>query len=150
MKRLLHKLCNRNSVEELLLFSAVELEPILLDFTSNIVMRMVGGKRYFGDDVLDEGQAEKFRDVVKRVMLYAGATNPGDFIPLWNWIDPTGLEKKIMKVGEEADEIFQGLIDEIRNEEEDGNTMIHHLLHLQNTQPEYFSDQIIKGLIHVC
>lgn len=104
----------RNSVEELLLFSAVELEPMLLNFTSNTVMRMVGGKRYFGDDVLDEGQAEKFSDVVKRVMLYAGATNPGDFIPLWNWIDPTGLEKKIMKVGEEADEIiFQGLIERL-------------------------------------
>lgn len=79
---------------------------MLLNFTSNTVMRMVGGKRYFEDDVLNEGQAEKFRDVVKRVMLYAGANNPGDFIPLWNWIDPTGLEKKIMKVEEEADEII--------------------------------------------
>ncbi|XP_038901746.1 cytochrome P450 81Q32-like [Benincasa hispida] len=148
VKRLLCKLCSGNSVEELLLFSVVEVEPMLLDFTSNIVMRMVAGKRYFGDDVLNEGQAGKFRDVVKRVMMYAGATNPGDFIPLWNWIDPTGLEKKIIKVGQEADAIFQGLIDEIRTQE-GGNTMIHHLLHLQTTRPEYFSDQIIKGLIHV-
>ncbi|XP_022985606.1 cytochrome P450 81D1-like [Cucurbita maxima] len=142
VKRLLCKLCRGNTV-------VVEVQPMIMDLTSNIVMRMVAGKRYFGDDVSDEEQAERFRDVVKRVMLYAGATNPGDFIPLWNWIDPSGFEKKIMKVGEEADAIFQGLIDEIRNQKGSGNTMIDHLLHLQTTQSEYFSDQIIKGLIHV-
>ncbi|KAG7011033.1 Cytochrome P450 81E8, partial [Cucurbita argyrosperma subsp. argyrosperma] len=142
VKRLLCKLCRDDNV-------VVEVQPMIMDLTSNIVMRMVAGKRYFGDDVSDEEQAERFRDVVKRVMLYAGATNPGDFIPLWNWIDPSGFEKKIMKVGEEADAIFNGLIDEIRNQKGSGNTMIDHLLHLQATQSEYFSDQIIKGLIHM-
>ncbi|KAF3949474.1 hypothetical protein CMV_024660, partial [Castanea mollissima] len=42
---------------------------------------------------------------------------------------------------------LQGLIDEKRSMEEKGNTMIDHLLSLQKSQPEYYTDQIIKGLI---
>jgi len=33
--------------------------------------------------------------------------------------------------------------------EEESNTMIDHLLSLQNSQPEYYTNQIIKGLILV-
>lgn len=47
--------------------------------------------------------------------------------------------------------LFQGLIDEHRNKnEENSNTnMIDHLLSLQDSQPEYYTDEIIKGLIMV-
>lgn len=55
-----------------------------------------------------------------------------------------------MKIGRKTDEVLQGLVDEIRNEEDEGNTMIQHLLRLQKTDPEYYSDQIIKGLVQVC
>ncbi|XP_022149524.1 isoflavone 3'-hydroxylase-like [Momordica charantia] len=144
IKRLMHRLCG-DSLEE---FAVVEVEPLFLDLTFSIVMRMLAGKKYYGDDMSEDSrQSRKFREVVTQILAHAVSWNPGDFIPMWNLIDPSGLEKRIMKLGQRADELFQGLIDEIRNQNNGGNTMIDHLLGLQNTQPEYYSDQVIKGII---
>ncbi|RVX23855.1 Cytochrome P450 81E8 [Vitis vinifera] len=48
--------------------------------------------------------------------------------------------------------VYAGLIDEHRSDRsslESRNTMIDHLLSLQKSQPEYYTDEIIKGLIMV-
>ena len=49
------------------------------------------------------------------------------------------------------DEFLQGLIEEHRKNDgsQSQNTMIDHLLSLQESQPEYYTDQIIKGLVLV-
>lgn len=46
------------------------------------------------------------------------------------------------------DSTLQGLMDEHRREK-DRNTMINHLLTLQEAQSEYYTDDTIKGLILV-
>ncbi|KAF5930729.1 hypothetical protein HYC85_031602 [Camellia sinensis] len=46
------------------------------------------------------------------------------------------------------DAFLQGLIDEHRRDKSK-NTMIDHLLSLQESQPEYYADEIIKGLIAI-
>lgn len=46
------------------------------------------------------------------------------------------------------DALLQGVIDEHRRDN-NKNTMIDHLLSLQQSQPEYYTDQIIKGLMIV-
>lgn len=143
VKRLLCKLCgNCYKLEDE--FRVVELEPMLQDLTSNIVMRMVCGKKFYEEDY-----CSKFRDIVTQILAHGGATNPGDFIPLWNWIDPTGFMKRVKKIAKTSDEFLQQLIDEIRNQNDGGDTMIHHLLSLQNIEPQYYNDQTIKGLIQV-
>ncbi|KAG7011036.1 Isoflavone 2'-hydroxylase [Cucurbita argyrosperma subsp. argyrosperma] len=138
IKCLLCKLCG-DSLEDR--FRVVELEPMLLDLMFNIVMKMVAGKKSF------EGHSYKFKEMVTQIMAHSGATNPADFIPLWGFIDPTGFGKRGKKLAKTSDELLQELVDEIRDKEDGGNTMIHRLLSLQNTEPEYYSDQIIKGLI---
>ena len=60
-----------------------------------------------------------------------------------------GLEKKLKSLSKRTDEFLQALIDEQRHKEEEGNTMIDHMLSLQKLQPDYHTDQIIKGLILV-
>ena len=116
---------------------------MLLDLMFNIVMRMVAGKKCF------EGHSYKFKEMVTQIMAHSGATNPADFIPLWGFIDPTGFGKRGKKLAKTSDELLQELVDEIRDKNDGGNTMIHRLLSLQNTEPEYYSDQTIKGLIQV-
>ncbi|WZZ46308.1 hypothetical protein YC2023_042567 [Brassica napus] len=55
-----------------------------------------------------------------------------------------------MDLGKRFDAFLQELVDEKRDEkEEKGQTMIHHLLSLQKTQPSYYTDEIIKGIILV-
>lgn len=148
VKRLLCKLWDGYSFEE---FKVVDqMLPMFMDLMFNIVMRMMCGKKYCGDDLKDEERSKKFKEMVKQVLAISGAGNPGDFIPLWNWIDPTRYEKRVKKLTKTSDELIQQLIDEIRNQNDGENTMIQHLLGLQNTQPENYSDQIIKGLIQVC
>ncbi|KAF5448625.1 hypothetical protein F2P56_029136 [Juglans regia] len=147
IKRLLRKL-SHNSCKD---FAKVELKSLFSELTFNIVMRMVAGKSYYGYgvDVKDEEEARQFREIMKEVTANGGASNPGEFVPLLQWIDRGGFEKRLKKLANRTDAFLQGLIDEKRREKEQGNTMIDHLLSLQKSQPEYYTDQIIKGLILV-
>lgn len=62
--------------------------------------------------------------------------------------DYGGLEKRLKNLSKRTDAFLQGLIDEHRRKEE-GNTINDHMLSLQKPQPEYYTDQIVKGLILV-
>ncbi|XP_044469271.1 cytochrome P450 81Q32-like [Mangifera indica] len=131
-------------------FSKVQLKTMFSELTFNIMMRMVAGKRYYGDEVEDEEEARGFRKTVKEAVSYAGVSNPGDFLPILNWIDGGDFQKKISRISKNVDGFLQGLIDEHRCKKsnlESMNTMIDHLLTLQESQPEYYTDQIIKGLV---
>jgi isoflavone 2'-hydroxylase len=145
IKRLLHKL-GRNSSQD---FTKVELKSLFLELTFNIIMRMVAGKRYYGygEEVKNQEEAKRFKKVMKE-SAKLGGVNPQEFVPILRWIDHGGLEKRLMGVAKKMDAFMQALIDEKKGKEE-GNTMIHHLLSLQKSQPDYYTDQIIKALILV-
>ncbi|XP_048335699.1 cytochrome P450 81Q32-like [Ziziphus jujuba] len=135
---------SRNSLRD---FAKVEMKSLLTDLTFNIIMRMVAGKRYYGDDVTDKEEAQNFREVIEEVFASGGATNPGDFLPIFKWIGINGYERKIEKLAKRTDRLLQGLIEEHRRNEGSRNTIIDHLLSLQQSQPEYYTDQIIKGFV---
>ncbi|CAN6817728.1 unnamed protein product, partial [Brassica oleracea] len=81
-------------------------------------------------------------------MANAGAGNKADYLTIVRWI--TNYENQMMDLGKRFDAFLQELVDEKRDEkEEKGQTMIHHLLSLQKTQPSYYTDEIIKGIILV-
>ena len=122
------------------------------ELTFNIIMRMVAGKRYYGygEAVKDEEEARNFREIMKEITALGGVSNPGEFVPMLRWIDHGGFEKRTMRLASRKDAFLQGLIDEKRSKDEEGNTMIDHMLSLQKSQPEYYTDQIIKGLMLVC
>lgn len=63
-------------------------------------------------------------------------------------MDYGGLEKRLKNLSKRTDAFLRGLIDEHRHKEE-GNTKIDHTLSLKKSQPEYYTDQIVKGLILV-
>ncbi|VVA39784.1 PREDICTED: cytochrome P450 [Prunus dulcis] len=145
VKHLICKLA-QNSVHE---FAKVELKSMFTELTFNIIMTMVAGKRYYGDDVsVDKEEAKQFRQIMKEVFAHSGAVNPADFLPILNWIGSNAYEKRVMKLAKKTDSFLQGLIDEQRSKGKNG-TMIDHLLSLQDSQPEYYTDQLIKGFILV-
>ncbi|KAL0333942.1 UNVERIFIED_CONTAM: cytochrome [Sesamum angustifolium] len=56
-------------------FARVELRSMLSELTFNVIMRMVAGKRYFGED--EENDEEKqFREIMDKVSILAGVSNP--------------------------------------------------------------------------
>ncbi|KAH7848152.1 hypothetical protein Vadar_034418 [Vaccinium darrowii] len=139
---LLHQLYKKSSTD----FAKVEMQSKLSGLTLNNIIRMIAGKRYYGDDVEESAEAEEFRAIVSDVFSHGGASNLADFLPILRWIDYKSFEKNLEKTQNRLDALLQGLIDEHRRDTSK-NTMIDHLLKLQESQPEYYTDAIIKGLM---
>lgn len=138
-------------------FVEVEMKSRLSELSFNIIMRMVTGKRYFGAEVENNEQAKHFRHIIREMFELSGASNPGDFLPILQWIDFQNVEKKMLKLQKSADEVLQSLIDECRNKCRDSHpevagrkTIIDSMLSMQEVEPEYYRDEIIKGIILVC
>ncbi|KAL7256083.1 hypothetical protein ACSBR1_010083 [Camellia fascicularis] len=129
-------------------FKKVELKSKFYELTFNIVMRMIAGKRYYGDDLSNYEEAKEFRELVIEAFKYGGASNPGDFLPVLRWIDYQGLDKNLGRIQKKIDAFLQDLINEHRRDKSK-NTMIDHLLSLQESHPDYYTDEIIRGLISV-
>ncbi|PNX80085.1 isoflavone 2'-hydroxylase-like protein [Trifolium pratense] len=132
-------------------FAKVEMKSKFSEMTFNTIMRMISGKRYYGEDcdVSDEEGAKEFRELIKEMVSLGGSSNPGEFVGIFRLFDFGDYEKKLKRISRRFDGFLQGLIDEIRRKKENGNTMIDHLLNLQESQPEYYTDQIIKGIVLV-
>ncbi|GLU10746.1 hypothetical protein SLE2022_275310 [Rubroshorea leprosula] len=105
---------------------------------------MVMGKRYYGENVTDYEEAKRFKDLIAEATQISGVGNAANAFPILRWI--TNHEKKVMSIGKRIDRFLQELVDEYRSKK-GGNSMIDHLLALQESEPEYYSDQIIKGLV---
>ncbi|XP_010526705.1 PREDICTED: cytochrome P450 81D11-like [Tarenaya hassleriana] len=141
----IRRLIQRLSRHSLHRFAKVELKSMFTDLTFNNVIRMVAGKRYYGDGAEEDEEAKRVSQLIAAVIGSGGAGNAADYLPVLRWV--TDFEKRVKKMASEMDDFLQRLIDE--KKEEKGNTMIHHLLSLQESQPDYYNDRIIKGLIIV-
>ncbi|XP_050238607.1 cytochrome P450 81Q32-like [Mercurialis annua] len=131
----------------------VNLKTIFFELMLNVMMRMIGGKRYYGDNVEEVEKAKIFQAIVRETFIAAG-TNMGDFLPLVAAIG--GGEEKLKKLAVRRDCFIQDLIDEHRQRiassclpEERSKSLIEVLLALQESEPENYSDQTIKGLMLV-
>ncbi|CAN0922448.1 Cytochrome P450 81Q32 [Linum grandiflorum] len=136
----------------------VEMKTRLSGLSMNVVMRMVAGKRYFGTEEVDDKEGEdegkRFQDVIGEVFELSVASNPADCFPVLRWFgDLTGMEKRMRSVLAKFDGFFQGLIDERRDltktnmKDSTGRTMIDTFLELQESDPDTYSDDIIKGQV---
>ncbi|KAK4416315.1 cytochrome [Sesamum alatum] len=142
--RLMLRRLYKNSYQD---FARVELRSRFADLTFNNITRMVAGKRYFGEDEENE-EAKQFRELIDEVFKLNGVSNPADFFPVLRWIDYKGYEKNLARLSAKMDSFLQGLIDEHKRDKS-GNTMIDHLITLQESKPEFYTDVIIKGIIMV-
>ncbi|CAH8329774.1 unnamed protein product [Eruca vesicaria subsp. sativa] len=130
-------------------FVRLELRPLLSGLTFNIVMRMVAGKRYYGEE---NEEAKEVRELISEAFVLGGFTYVGDFLPVLKLFDFDGYVKRAKRLGSKLDKFLQKLVDEHRRNRgktEFENTMITHLLTLQESQHDYYTDEIIKGLVQV-
>ncbi|KAK9073408.1 hypothetical protein SSX86_007732 [Deinandra increscens subsp. villosa] len=135
-------------------FTKVEMRSRIQALSFNVVMKIVADKRFYETGLEDNEQALEFRDLIRDVFEIGGASNPGDFIPFLRWIDFQGFKKKLLKLQKKTDSFSQHLIEEIRtkrggssSEKESDKTFIDVMLSLQETEPEYYTDNVIKGNI---
>jgi hypothetical protein len=92
VKALIHQLYGRSEGCE---FHIVDMKSKFFEMTLNVMMRMIGGKRYYGESVEELKETRKFKELVSETFELSGATNIGDFLPVLKWVGLNGLEKKV-------------------------------------------------------
>ncbi|GKC37747.1 cytochrome P450 81E8-like protein [Tanacetum coccineum] len=113
--------------------------------------------RYFGGNIAEVEEGKRFKKILDEAFSLAGASNLGDYLPMLNWFGVNGLEKKLIALQKKKDAFFQGLIEQLRKQEggEAGTntkkkTMIEVLLSLQVSDPDYYTDEMIKSFVLDC
>ncbi|CAH2076187.1 unnamed protein product [Thlaspi arvense] len=127
-------------------FTPVNLQPVFSDLTFNNIVRMVTGKIYYGDDIKETEEALLFKKLVSDIAASTGANHPGDYLPVLKLFG-NKYEKKCRDTGKAMDAFLQRLLDESKRDSSEGDSMVSHLLSMQQQQPEYYSDVTIKGLM---
>lgn len=118
----------------------MNLKSLFFELVYNVAMVMIAGKR--GVVMDDMFGPSKILDVC-------------DYIPLLRWIDLLGLKRKMESLNKRRDSFLQGLIDEGRSKiadsssAEEKKSYVERLLLMQQAEPEYYTDEVLKGLILV-
>ncbi|KAB5574463.1 hypothetical protein DKX38_001657 [Salix brachista] len=99
-------------------YAKVELRSMFFDLTCNVIMRMVAGKRYYGEDVKETVEARIFREILKDFIGYIAMIQVGSMIPILQWVDFTQDFKKLDRLNKRMDMFLQGLINEHRHDRE--------------------------------
>ena len=129
------------------------MKTVFYELTLNVMMRMISGKRYFGGDIPEvEEEGRRFRAILRETFLLSSATNVGDYLPILSWLGvKKRLEKKLIALLEKRDAFFQLLIEQLRKSkgENKKKTMIEVLLSLQESDPKYYTDEMIRSFVMV-
>ena len=144
----------------------VNVKAMLFEITTNVMMRMIAGKRYYGGSMAEAEEMVKFREIIADTLRLGDTTNVGDYLPMLRWLGVKGMEKGLRELQRKRDRFMQSLIEEHRtrmakekesssscsngnDEEKKKKTMIEVMLSLQEKEPDYYTDQIIRSLMLV-
>ncbi|RVW81653.1 cytochrome P450 81Q32-like [Vitis vinifera] len=138
----------------------VDMKTTFFEVTMNVMMRMIAGKRYYGGNVVEVEETAKFQEIIEDTFRLGDTTNIGDYLPVLRWLGVKGKEKGLRELQRKRDRFMQGLIEEHRTRMakesysssscragEKKKTMIEVLLSLQEKEAEYYTDEIIRGLM---
>lgn len=140
----------------------VEMKSTFFELMLNVMMRMISGRRYYGENVKEVEEVTTFREIVVETFRIGGATNIGEFLPFLRKIGFNGVEKEMQKLQEKREKFMKKLVEEHRREgshEKSGDavvdegkknkTLIQVLLSLQEAEPEYYQDVTIRSIMLV-
>ncbi|KAL3840451.1 hypothetical protein ACJIZ3_025042 [Penstemon smallii] len=138
---------NRDSEQQ----RPVDMKKVFFELTINVVMNMIAGKRYYGENVEEGEEGKRFREIVIDTFRLGGS-NIGDFLPVVKWLGVGGFEKRLVELQKRRDEFMQKLVEECKSRiaKKGGGetkTMIEMLLELQEKEPGYYKDQLIRSLM---
>uniref|UniRef100_A0A453N815 Cytochrome P450 n=1 Tax=Aegilops tauschii subsp. strangulata TaxID=200361 RepID=A0A453N815_AEGTS len=127
----------------------VTLRPRIFELVLNVMMRAVTAHGHAGDVC-------RFQEFVEESYVVVGAPSVGDFFPALRWVDRLrGIDAAYARLQTKRDAFVAGLVDDHRrrrgNAGGDGDTtsVIDELLALQETDPEYYTDNVVKGIVLV-
>ncbi|KAI7740854.1 hypothetical protein M8C21_019743 [Ambrosia artemisiifolia] len=128
------------------------MKSVFYEVTLNVMMRMISGKRYFGGDIQGvEEEGLRLQEMMEETFLIHGAGNVGDYLRV-SWLGVKSLEKRFIALQEKLDDFIQKLINQLRISKGEmktktRKTMVEVLLSLQESDPEYYTDQMIRSFV---
>ncbi|GKB75119.1 isoflavone 2'-hydroxylase [Tanacetum coccineum] len=105
--------------------------------------------------VPDKEKAHRFQEIVTEIFQVMGATNVADYLPVLRWFGVSKLEDRLVSLQLKRDLFMQELVDELKesmvncNDGKQKRNMIQVLLSLQETEPECYTDDMIRSLMLV-
>ncbi|XP_027185263.1 cytochrome P450 81E8-like [Coffea eugenioides] len=124
-------------------WKVVDLNSLFLELVFNVVMKMIAGKRWPFDQLDDAFTPSTFSDIC-------------DYIPIFRWIGFRGQEKSSINLQRKRDKVLQDLIEETRKRNGEDvscstktKEIIQALLSLQDADPEYYTNETIKGIMQI-
>lgn len=138
----------------------VDLKFLFSLLAYNVMMRLAAGKPCIDEEVAGtKVEKQLFQEFKERFSPGLGM-NICDFIPILRLIGYKGLEKSMKKLQSTRDKYLQHLIDEIRMRRtssssktakqwktEGKSSVIETFLSLQDLEPEFLTDTVIKSVI---
>jgi hypothetical protein len=128
------------------------LRPRLFELVLGVMLRALTGDRAHGGDV------RTFQEIVEETFAVSGAPSVGDFFPALRWVDRLrDVDAALVRLQARRDAFVGGLVQDQRRRRDAGSgrdtpekkSIIDELLSLQEADPEYYTDTIIKGLVLV-
>ena len=139
----------------------VELRYLFSLLVSNIMMRMVAGKPCVGKEVESMDVGKQLHKEFKETYFSSLTMNICDCFPILRWVGYKGLEKNMIRLQRKRDEVLWRLIEETKQKKtssslkndtidvEKKRTLIETLFSLRKSEPEFYSDDVIKSMILV-
>lgn len=138
----------------------VDLSYWTFTFVFNVMMRIGNGKSCVSEEDIGREEGKKIIEEMRGV-FFANllVLNVCDFLPILKWFGYKGIGKKMDLTKMKRNEFLSKLLDEFRREKSISSahkdkgkkaTLVEVLLSLQESEPEFYSDDLIKSLLVVC
>ncbi|KAJ9186671.1 hypothetical protein P3X46_002217 [Hevea brasiliensis] len=99
----------------------VDMKRCFNDINMNVILRMVAGKRYFGNSSAgDEGEARRFQKAMREFFYLLGLPVARDAFPFLGWMDLGGYEMAMKRTAKEFDSIIGEWLEDHHRKRETG------------------------------
>lgn len=126
----------------------VDLNYLFFLLMFNIMTRINFGKKWIGEEIASTDEAKRrVKEVRDAFFPSLSLINECDFFPFLRWVGYKGLEKRLVMLHRKRDEFLRGLIEEFRGRKTSSSneTLIEKLLSLQESEPEFYSESVVKS-----
>ncbi|XP_043717077.1 demethylepipodophyllotoxin synthase-like [Telopea speciosissima] len=133
----------------------VDMKKWLADLALNIIVRMVAGKRYFGNDTACNMEERLLcQEGIRDCLHYFGIFIMSDNLPFLEGLDVQGYEKHMKRSAKNMDFILQGWLDEHRRERSSTSSnkmrteqdfMDVMISSMEDSKFDYDADTVIKA-----
>ncbi|XBI95897.1 hypothetical protein VPH35_032267 [Triticum aestivum] len=128
----------------------ITLRPRLFELVLNVMLCALTARRHAGD-------VGRIQEIIEETFAVTGAPSFGDFFPALRWVDRLrSVEAALVRLQARRDAFVTGLIGDQRRisnarsqEDVDKKGVIDVLMEHQATDPEFYSDTVVKGIVLV-